>query len=157
MVISDMSEKISREKLTELIDSIGEHELRIDLDGEGDKVEEFIERVHLLRRALGLSVNRCEVFNTTHGYHIKLGLNTPLSRFEVILIQSMLGDDYKHTLAIYVQMRQNVPMKDWNLLFKEKFFLNRLGESFLASKETLNEDLSKKLSIFLTNQKSEEG
>ena len=97
-------EKITKEQLTRLINAIGEHEIRVDFD-DRDHFDEFLKRAHLLQRALGLPIRNCKVFDTYNGYHIVIYIKTPLSRYEVVLIQSMLGDDFKHSLAAYVQLR----------------------------------------------------
>jgi hypothetical protein len=154
--MKEVTEKviITKEELTDLINSIGEHEIRVDIDSR-DQFDDFLNRARLLQRALGLSIHNCLVYLTKSGYHVKIMLSTPLSCYEIILIQALLGDDYKHTLAAYVQLRQNVPLAHWNALFKEKVYLNHLGEPFVASEEHFDEVLTKKLYIYLTCQNVE--
>ncbi len=142
---------LDREYLIKLTNALGEHEIKIDFD-DRDNFSEFLTRMHLVRRSLGLAINDLKVCDTKHGEHIWLYLKNPLPRYEVILIQLLLGDDYKHALAAYNQLRMNTPPDSWNLLFKEKYYVNQVGQVYKASEEQLNEELTKKALIFLTSQ-----
>jgi hypothetical protein len=142
---------MNKEELTEFIANLGEHELRIDFDHR-ENFTEFLTRAQLIRRSLGLNITDIKVYDTTHGYHIYLIIANPITRYEVLLIQLLLGDDYKHSLSGFNELRQNMPLASWNKLFTQKFFLNQVGQIFKASEETFNQELSEKTLIFLTSQ-----
>jgi hypothetical protein len=139
-----------KEDLNELLDSFGEHELHIDFDE--NEFNDFLERIFLIRRALGLVFTKTDVFTTKAGFHIYLYCANPLSRYDIILVQALLGDDYKHVLSNYQLLKANVPLNHWNVLFKEKFFLNRFGLSYQASAEQFNQQLTDKLYTYITCQ-----
>lgn len=144
--------KVEKEELAEFLANLGEHELRIDFD-QRENFTDFLIRAQLIRRSLGLDFSAIRIYDTKHGYHIYLTTANPLTRYEIILIQLLLGDDYKHALANFNQLRQNMPPTCWNKLFHQKFYLNQVGQVFKASSETFNQELSEKTFILLSNQK----
>lgn len=141
---------LGKDQLVNLINCYGEHELRIDLDGQ-DSFNSFLERTFLVRRSLGLVTTDVAVYRTKNGYHVFIQVENALTRYEVLLIQSLLGDDYKHTLAGYNQLRYACPPTTWNVLFREKFYLNRVGQVYQASCEEYDPELSQKVERFLSS------
>jgi hypothetical protein len=66
-----------------------------------------------------------------------------IDNFKAILIQVLLGDDYRRGLANLLKVERGC--KDWNFLFKQKWKMDKLGEEVRVSKEIYDKELSGKV------------
>ena len=116
-------------------------DLKLDLDGKNG-LNTLISRIWILKY-LGLSLKDIKVYDTVNGYHVVISCANRLSDMEIILFQLLLGEDYRRGLYNYLKVKKGV--LDWNILFKEKYKINQLGDRIKVSEEKYNEELSKKI------------
>lgn len=115
--------------------------LALDLDGKYG-LSNFMDRIWILKY-LGLKVLKVRIFHTTNGFHAKILCDNEIDNFKAILIQVLLGDDYRRGLANLLKVERGC--KDWNFLFKQKWKMDKLGEEVQVSKETYDKELSGKV------------
>lgn len=139
--------------------------IKLDLDSQ-EALNEFINRIWIIKN-LGLKVNTVECYDTKHGYHLYLYLDNILTNFDILIIETLLGSDFKKQLYNYLKMKNGT--ENWDVLFEEKYVINHLSHRICLSKEELNEDLSDKImnlisfgterltGVFMRKPKTEEG
>ena len=89
-----------------------------------------------------LDVDHFEIMKTRHGYHVYIMalVSDRWQEKDYLIMQSMLGDDYKRIFFSYRRILQCA--KDWNVLFGTK--IDRKGE---ITNEKHNPDLSEWLFV----------
>lgn len=60
-----------------------------------------------------------DVKSTTNGWHIIVPISNQLTDLEVVLVQVLMGSDYKRELFNTMRVKQNI--KEWNVLFNTKY------------------------------------
>jgi hypothetical protein len=95
----------------------------LDID---EKLSEkkLIEKLYFINKFLhfkNLDINKKK---TKHGWHICIRINSTrkLSDFDIIFLQSILGDDWKRCMFNWLRVRSGC--KKWNVLYKQKFDKN---------------------------------
>jgi len=115
--------------------------IKLDLDSQ-ESLNEFINRIWIIKN-LGLKVDSIVCYDTRHGYHIYLYLDNILTNFDMLIIESLLGSDFRKQLYNYLKMKNGT--ENWDILFEEKYVFNHLGHRICLSKEELNQELSDKI------------
>jgi len=115
--------------------------LKLDLDGKNG-LDTFLDRMWIMKY-LGLKVIDAKVYHTTNGYHLVLELDNEIDNIKAILIQCILGDDYRRAACLLMRVERGC--KDWNVLFKTKYKINKLGQRVKVSEEKYDPDLSQKI------------
>jgi len=110
--------------------------LKLDLDGKNG-INVFLNRIWLVKW-LGLAVVKVKVYGTVNGYHVRLYCDNDIQPFQAVLIQSILGDDYKRTACNMLKLERG-SKKQWNPLFKKKWDTNKLGQTIEVSRENLRQ------------------
>jgi hypothetical protein len=117
---------------------------KIDVDKK--ELSEFKERYAMLCRYFKPKLISYDVKETRKGYHIRLILSFPfkLSRYEFVLIQSLLGSDWKREMLNYFRVKNG--LKDWNILFNKKYRIY-IKENNKINKKNQLEVLRNKINI----------
>jgi hypothetical protein len=115
--------------------------LKLDLDGKYG-LSEFLKRIWILKY-LGLRVVKVLVHDTVNGFHVRLVCDTQIDDIKTVLIQALLGSDYRRELCNLLKIERG--SQHWNILFKEKWATDKLGNEYKVSKETYNKELSDKV------------
>ena len=73
-----------------------------------------------------IGFSKVSVYETNKGFHFYLDLEYSLHEWEILLIQALLGSDFKRETLNYFRVRNDE--RHWNVLFKEKrqFLTNKL-------------------------------
>ena len=118
--------------------------IKLDLDGKSS-FSNFMSRIWILKY-LGLCINTTEVFHTNNGYHVYIYTANKLDAKELLLIQTLLGSDYRHSLYSFLKYKNGIENEDqFNKLFKEKYKTNWFNEREKVSEEKYDKELSQKL------------
>jgi hypothetical protein len=83
------------------------------------------------------------VWHTVNGWHLEIDLDNEISNLKAILMQCVLGDDYRRTVALLERIERGC--KKWNNLYRLKHKVNELGQRVLVSFERFDADLSQKV------------
>jgi len=116
--------------------------LKLDLDGK-NSLNIFIDRIWIIKY-LGLAVKRVYVHPTVNGFHVRLLCDNKIDPLEQVLIQSLLGDDFKRALCNFLKLGRG-SKTSWNPMFKRKWTLNKLGQEVEVSRETYDRETSQKI------------
>jgi len=92
---------------------------------------------------LGLRVTKVLVHDTVNGFHVRLTCDNQIDPIKAILIQAFLGSDYRREMCNLLKVERG--SEHWNILFKEKWATDKLGQEYQVSKETYNKELSLKV------------
>jgi len=115
--------------------------LKLDLDGKNG-LDTFLKRMWIMKY-LGLKTEYAKVYHTTNGYHLVLGLDNEIDDLKAILMQALLGSDYRREACNLLRIERGC--KDWNTLFKAKYKINQLGQRIKVSQEKYDPELSEKV------------
>jgi hypothetical protein len=115
--------------------------LALDLDGKYG-LSNFMDRIWILKY-LGLKILKVRVYHTTNGFHAKLTCDNQIDDVKAVLIQVLLGDDYRRGVANLLKVERGC--KNWNFLFKQKWKVDKLGDLVQVSKESYDQELSGKV------------
>lgn len=77
----------------------------------------FFERMWVLDR-LNIDIQRILIRRTPHGYHIKIEIRQDLDDIDILILQLLLGSDYRREFFNYQRIKAGV--KNWNILFDKK-------------------------------------
>jgi len=116
--------------------------LKLDLDGKNG-LSNFMDRIWIIKY-LGLAVKRVYVHHTVNGFHVRLLCDNKIEPLEQILIQSLLGDDFKRALCNFLKFERG-SKTSWNPMFKRKWATDKLGQEIEVSRETYDKELSQKV------------
>jgi hypothetical protein len=83
------------------------------------------------------------VWHTINGWHLEVDLDNEISNLKAILMQGILGDDYRRTVALLQRIERGC--KNWNRLYRTKYKVNELGQRVQVSFERFDPDLSQKV------------
>lgn len=136
-----------RSNLSYLVKQIEDPIIKLDLDSQ-EALNEFMNRVWIIKN-LGLKIEKLECYETNHGYHIYLYLDNILTNFDILMIESLLGSDFRKQLYGYLKVKNGT--KNWDVLFKEKFVYNHLDHKIPLSAEKYSEKLNETISRKLMN------
>lgn len=94
-------------------------------DFDGRVPEDLSARLEMVVRVQRLNVNYYRIDRTRHGYHLILNVSNKLGAMRTILIQSLLGSDWKReTYNSRRAMQRNIP-SFWrerrNVLYKRHY------------------------------------
>jgi hypothetical protein len=109
-------------------------EILIDIDKKS--LREFYDRYIFVQKYLKFKLLGYEIAETKKGYHVRLIVDLPYeySDKDIVLLQLLLGDDWKRATINYFRVIHN--LDDWNVLFRKKYRIFKAGNLFkLASKE----------------------
>jgi len=115
--------------------------LRLDLDGKYG-LSTFLERTWILKY-LGVKVVGVKIHHTMNGFHARLICDNRIDDVKAAFIQALLGSDYRRELSNLLKIERG--SKNWNVLFKQKWKTDRLGNEVLVSKEIYDRELSEKV------------
>jgi hypothetical protein len=115
--------------------------LCLDLDGKYG-LSNFMDHIWILKY-LGIKILKVRIFHTTNGFHAKILCDNEIENIKAILIQVLLGDDYRRGLANLLKVERGC--SNWNFLFKQKWKVDKLGDLVSASKEAYDKELSEKV------------
>ena len=102
------------------------YELKLDIDFKptdtNKLVDQIIERVIFLEDVFCVQFEKFEVFETNKGLHIyvKIGSKNKLKNTDIVVLQLVLGSDYKREIYNWMRVRNGGNVKYWNKLFKKK-------------------------------------
>lgn len=102
------------------------HELKLDIDFKPDNadklVSQIIERVIFLEDVFCVQFEKFEVYETNKGLHIyvKISSKNKLKNTDIVVLQLVLGSDYKREIYNWMRVRNGGNVKYWNKLFKKK-------------------------------------
>jgi len=113
----------------------------LDLDGKYG-LSTFLERTWILKY-LGIKVVGVKIHHTMNGFHARLVCDNEIDNVKAAFIQALLGSDYRRELSNLLKIERG--SKNWNVLFKQKWKTDRLGNEVLVSKETYDRELSEKV------------
>ena len=83
------------------------------------------------------------LWHTVNGWHLEIDLDNEISNVKAILIQAILGDDYRRTVALLQRIERGC--KKWNILYRTKYKVNELGQRVPVSFERFDPELSQKI------------
>ncbi len=115
--------------------------LKLDLDGKNG-LSLFLDRIWILKY-LGIKVVKVKIHHTTNGFHARLVCDNHIEPVKAILIQALLGSDYRRELCNLLKIERGC--KNWNILFKRKWKIDKLGQEVLVSQEKYDRELSQKV------------
>ncbi|RLG54494.1 MAG: hypothetical protein DRO00_01170 [Thermoproteota archaeon] len=115
--------------------------LKLDLDGKNG-LDVFLERAWIMKY-MGLKVVAVRCSHTTNGYHLELDLDNEIDDIKAVFMQLALGSDYRREVCNLLRIERGC--KDWNILFKRKFKINKLGQRVKVSEEKYDPELSQKI------------
>jgi len=115
--------------------------LKLDLDGKNG-LSLFLDRIWILKY-LGIKVVKVKIHHTTNGFHARLVCDNHIEPVKAILIQALLGSDYRRELCNLLKIERGC--KNWNILFKRKWKTDKLGQEVLVSQEKYDRELSQKV------------
>lgn len=115
--------------------------LRLDLDGKYG-LSNFMDRIWILKY-LGIKIHKVRIYHTTNGYHAKVQCDNEIDDVKAVLIQVLLGDDYRRGLCNLLKIERGC--RNWNFLFKQKWKTDKLGNEVQVSKEAYDKELSGKV------------
>ena len=115
--------------------------IKLDLDGK-DGLDVFLERAWIMK-GFGLKTTNVMVYQTTHGYHVILELDNEIDNVKAVFMQLALGSDYRREVFNFLRIERGC--LDWNVLFKEKYRVNKLGQKITVSEEKYDPKLTKKV------------
>jgi hypothetical protein len=98
--------------------------LKIDIDVKvaKEELQLWICTRKLLLKHLGYTVNKVRVASSRKGYHIWIHVNEELTRYEVALLQFLLGDDHRRCYYNFIRCDLKHANK-FNILFNRKLDL----------------------------------
>jgi hypothetical protein len=99
--------------------------LKIDIDDKGQGVEEFIRRLRFVK--CFVRITGVDVKETRKGFHFRVMTEEDLEAWEVLVLQAILGSDFKRELFNYLRVRKG--LRNWNILFNKK------KDAFIESEE----------------------
>ncbi|RLF40497.1 MAG: hypothetical protein DRN12_05295 [Thermoplasmata archaeon] len=108
-------------------------ELRLDVDGK----QKGSKRIKKVIELLGLKVRYWEIYKTNNGWHHYIGVDNKLTDLEVVLVQALMGSDFKRECFNYLRVKSGkFSYDDWNVLFKRKYEVDLVnGDVKLVSRE----------------------
>jgi hypothetical protein len=134
--------------------------LALDLDGKNG-LDTFISRKWIMKY-LGLKVgtpnneliknskryDNCSdtpvrVWHTVNGWHLEIDLDNEIDNVKAILIQAILGDDYRRAMCLLQRIERGC--QNWNVLYRQKYKVNELGQRVLVSYEKFDSEISQKI------------
>jgi len=115
--------------------------LRLDLDGKYG-LSNFMDRIWILKY-LGIKPLNVRIYHTMNGFHAKLTCDNQIDDVKAILVQVLLGDDYRRGVCNLLKTERGC--KNWNFLFKQKWKTDKLGNEVQVSKEGYDKELSGKV------------
>jgi hypothetical protein len=115
--------------------------LKLDLDGKNG-LNQLLDRIWIIKY-LGLKVEAVEIYHTVNGYHAILKCDNTFKIWEILLFQTWLGSDFRREMCNLLKVERGT--QNWNMLFKEKWKYNVLGEEVRVSQETYDKELSQKV------------
>ena len=113
--------------------------IKIDVDDKN--IAEVIERIktvkEILEKDANIKIKDFEVYETKNGFHIKCKAENITHPLEIIILQLLLGSDWKRECLNYVRYKKiGERFEKMNYLFGAKFENNKV-----ASKEKIRKDL----------------
>jgi hypothetical protein len=99
------------------------------------------------KRYSGLPETSTRVWHTTNGWHLEIDLDNELDNIKAVLMQSLLGSDYRRELALLLRIERGC--KNWNNLYQQKWKVNELSQRIQVSFENFDADLSQKVQNLL--------
>lgn len=135
--------------------------LALDLDGKNG-LDTFISRRWVMKY-IGLKIGQpnvelfkarperyadcshtpVRVWHTVNGWHAELDLDNEIDNVKAVLVQAILGDDYRRAMALLQRIERGC--KNWNQLYRMKYKVNELGQRVQVSFEKFDADISQKL------------
>lgn len=101
-------------------------EIKLDIDEKlnlAELVEKLEQRMYFIRKEVAPHLVLVKICSTTKGYHIYLNTGDKRSDYEVILIQALLGSDWRREIFNYRRVRRGQTMQNWNILFVSKHLM----------------------------------
>lgn len=94
-------------------------ELKIDIDEKLSYID-IIDRIRCVNGLLSLGIKTMDIRQTKKGCHVRMITNCrKLSNKDVLLIQGLMGDDYKRGCLNYKRVMRGET--NWNVLFSKKW------------------------------------
>jgi len=115
--------------------------LKLDLDGKYS-LSTFLDRIWILKY-LGIKVVNVRIHDTINGFHARLICDNQIDDVKACFIQALLGSDYRREFCNLLKIERGT--KNWNVLFKQKWRTDKLGNEVQVSKESYNRELSRKV------------
>ena len=127
--------------------------IKLDLDGK-NSLGIFLSRMWMIKY-LGIHIDDIKVYDTTNGYHVRIFTSNKFAPLELLLLESILGDDYRRTAIAYLKVKQGVldPSK-FDVLFQEKYQINMYNEIEIVSVEEFNPRFTEQIKKVLNEQRS---
>jgi len=119
--------------------------LKLDLDGK-QSFTEFLDRLWIIR-GFGLAPKKVEVHDTENGFHVRMHCDNDIDDKTACFMQLALGSDYRREVFNWLRIERGC--QDWNLLFKKKTIVNKVGQTVQVSQETYNPELSEKVMLII--------
>jgi hypothetical protein len=124
------------------------NEIKLDFDRhEGQRLD--VKRISWVAKFCRLTVENVEAYKTAHGVHVKIRLREKLHPLIVVLIQSLMGSDWKResynacrvlNLMKHPEKYSETAKGLWNVLYYKK-----LVKGKVVSKERFDPRLTRKL------------
>ena len=125
--------------------------IKLDLDSDRE-FNEFVNRLWIIKY-LGLAIKQAKVYRTVKGYHVYLYTSNSIAPERLILIEALLGDDYRRTLCNLLKIMQNAI--DFDVLFQRKYTINKLGQRVQVSEEKYDPERSALVAEILDEELSQ--
>jgi len=125
------------------------NELKLDFDQRHRSKRLDIKRIGWVARFLRLTVEDVQAWRTANGVHVRIWIKERLHPLLVVLIQSLMGDDYARcaynavrvlNLMAYPDRYGEVAHECWNVLYYKKLVGGRV-----ASEEKPDPKLTRRL------------
>jgi len=97
--------------------------LKVDLDKK-ENLKNIKQRIKLINYSLDLGIKKFEILETAKGYHLRIPIKirANISDMDIVVLQLLLGDDYKRGLMNYKRVKRGE--SKWNVLFTAKYDKN---------------------------------
>lgn len=103
-----------------------QYDILVDIDFKPDVktyCKQLIDKLTFVYKYMGVRVTDIQVFETAKGYHIYLKAvsKEKLRPIDIVVIQLVLGSDYKREAFNWRRVKGNSAVGGWNTLYKFKF------------------------------------
>lgn len=97
--------------------------------------DSFRFKTEFISSITGIPLKFLDCKETTKGLHVKLLTTENISDTELVLLQALLGSDWKREVFNWQRVRQGAKMSEWNFLFSKKYRRESDGSHTLLSYE----------------------
>jgi hypothetical protein len=114
-------------KLAEIPEIAEYTEVKVDIDERKDACSLAVEikmKLKMILEQAGIGLSLWKIMRTKRGWHLYFRTYSVASGLEPIMLQAILGSDWKRELFNYAKWKEGREMSEWNVLYSEKWSLD---------------------------------